>query len=217
MLRTASPWPLARRDATATTTTPPAVSCRRRRSASQPASQPRSNPRTKAGGKRNKRDEAPGRFLTRGKGTIISIGSRNAAFDIQYTKCVFGGEDRTAAAAAAENAPGCGGGGGWKGCVELLPPAVGNVDTGILEGDGAVDKASLMRHDGVRRTLERVRASRKVSPKVVTNACVVLVVNEKVAAAEWEMCVDLDQDIDRISEVGKQDAAQPMQKDLSIG
>lgn len=126
-----------------------------------------------------------------GGGTIISIGSRNAAFDVPYT-CAYSvakaGLMKLHQSVEAE----IGGQGVYN---YYLQP--GNVDTGILDRDGAVDGTSLRLSGGVQRTLERIRRAPTTPAELVALACVKLITDPDSRLLSG-LYVDLDHDIDRV-------------------
>lgn len=132
-------------------------------------------------------------MLSRSSGTIISIGSRNATYDIPYTSAYS--VAKTGLLKMHQNMEvEVGGRGVWN---YYLQP--GNVGTGILEREGAVDEVSLRGYEGVRKMVERVKEARKISAEMVAEACVMLVANEESLLLSGKY-VDLEQDVDKILE-----------------
>jgi short-subunit dehydrogenase len=130
-------------------------------------------------------------MLARGTGTIISIGSRNAVCDIPYTSAYSVAKTGLLKMHQSVEVE-VGGRGVYN---YYLQP--GNVDTGILEREGAVDEWSLRGDEGVGTTVERVRGARKVLAEMVAEACVMLVVEEESRLLSGRY-VDLEQDIEEV-------------------
>ncbi|PTB61864.1 NAD(P)-binding protein [Trichoderma citrinoviride] len=127
-------------------------------------------------------------MLCRSSGTIISIGSRNVTHDIPYTSAYS--VAKTGLLKMHQSVEAEVGGRGV--CNYYLQP--GNVDTGILERQGAVDRMSLRGHEGVSRVVQRVKEASKISAETVAEACVMLVTDEASRLLSGKY-VDLEHDI----------------------
>ncbi|KAH6635888.1 hypothetical protein F5144DRAFT_644139 [Chaetomium tenue] len=132
-------------------------------------------------------------MLARLRGTIVSIGSRNAAHDIPYTWAYSVAKTGLLKMHQIVEAE-VGGRGVYN---YYLQP--GNVDTGILEREGAVDEVSLKGDGGLSKMVDMVNEARKISAEVVAEACVVLVTDEASRLLSGKY-VDLEQDIEGILE-----------------
>ncbi|KAM7214594.1 NAD(P)-binding protein [Rhypophila decipiens] len=137
-------------------------------------------------------------MLRRKQGTIISIGSRNAAIDIPYTSAYS--VAKTGLLKLHQSIEAEVGGDSASGGVYNYYLQPGNVDkTGILDRAGAVDET----HEGVRRAVEMVRQMKgKMLPEMIGQACVMLAVGaddpEDPTSLLSGLYVDLDQDIDSV-------------------
>ncbi|KAK0636141.1 hypothetical protein B0T17DRAFT_612916 [Bombardia bombarda] len=130
-------------------------------------------------------------MLSNGRGTVISIGSRNAAFDIPYT-CAYS-VAKTGLLKLHQNIEAEIGGRGVYSY--YLQP--GNVDTDILDRPGAVDETSLRHHEDVCHAIETVQRKAKRPSEFVAEACVMLITDADSRLLSG-LYVDLDQDVNRI-------------------
>lgn len=132
-------------------------------------------------------------MLARGSGTIISIGSRNAAFDIPYASAYSA--SKTALLRFHQNLE-CEIGGEGVRSYYLQP---GNIETSIIDRPGAVDDVSLHRVEGVRRMMSQLSNCPKFRPEMVADACVMLATHQDAPLLSG-LYIDLNRNIDKILE-----------------
>jgi NAD(P)-dependent dehydrogenase (short-subunit alcohol dehydrogenase family) len=132
-------------------------------------------------------------MLARGSGTIMSIGSRNAVFDIPYASAYSAA--KTALLKFHQNLECEIGGRGV--CSYYLQP--GNIETSIIDGPGVVDNVSLDCVEGVRRAMSQLSNCPKSRPERVADACIILATHQDSPLLSG-LCIDLDRNIDEMVE-----------------
>lgn len=130
-------------------------------------------------------------MLARRSGTIISIGSRNAAFDIPYASAYS--VAKTALLKFHQNLE-CEIGGRGVRSYYLQP---GNIETSIGDGPGVVDNVSLHRVEGVRRMMTQLSNHPKSRPEMVAEACIILATDQDSSLLSG-FYIDLDRNVDEM-------------------
>lgn len=146
-------------------------------------------------------------MLSRGEGTIISLGSRNAVFDIPYSTAYSAAKTallRFHQCLQLEIA-------GRGVCTYVIQP--GNVATTLTHGDGVINMDAVHRTPALARMLENTVGASSTSPNIAANLCLALVSDKKARDLSGSY-IDAELNLGKISVDGEKSVKDRVSTDI---